>query len=150
MTGQPYCVSQQSLAQQQQAIQLQAMPHQSAVALLAMLQPPYGVQFQVMLSSQLQCSCCPAHGRASSLNTCAGHATQAMLHRSFVMQSRDMLSSYLYCSCCQWHSLLTQCSCSGLLRLSACACAHACDHAALFEPAHERQVLRCCRRQLLP
>ena len=55
----------------------------------------------------------PAHGRATSLNTCAGHATQAMLHRSFVMQSRDMLSSYLYCSCWQWHSLLTRCSCYG-------------------------------------
>lgn len=55
----------------------------------------------------------PAQGRASSLNTGAGHATQAMPHRSFVMQSRDMLTSYLYCSCWQWHSLLTLCSCSG-------------------------------------
>ena len=54
----------------------------------------------------------PAHGRASSLNTGAGHAAQVMSHRSFVMQSRDMLSSYLYCSCWQWHNLLTLCSCS--------------------------------------
>lgn len=43
----------------------------------AMLQPHYVALLQVMLSSQLQCSCYPVHGRSSSLNTYAGHASQA-------------------------------------------------------------------------